>query len=131
MVGAVTLRLASFCLLPALGALATSLACVGPPAPDAAVCQDVIHRLCREPLCSAMEPLVGPGESCEDALLLRTGCGVEDFAFTGLRRDKFLQCRVVLLRAGQAAGTHPACEDVEDFFHLCDDVEAFLRTGVQ
>lgn len=125
------LRPASFRLLAALPALVTALACVGPPAPDAAVCQDVIDRLCKAPLCQAMGSVADAGTACEDTLLARTGCGTDDFAFAGLPRERFLQCRAILLRAGQATGAHPACRDVDAMFFLCGDVEAFLRTGAQ
>lgn len=125
------LRPASLRLLATLPALAAALACVGPPAPDAAVCQDAIDRLCMAPLCPAVESVVDGGAACEDTLLARTGCGTDDFAFAGLPRERFLQCRAILLRAGEATGTHPACRDVDEMFFLCGDVEAFLRTGAQ
>jgi len=111
------------------GLVAVSLlaGCSGPPAPDAAICQDVIHRLCLAPRCSAVESALNVSEDCEATLLSRTGCGAEDFAFTQPSREAFVSCRVPLLRKGNSPEQHPDCADVEEVLDHCDAVVAFLK----
>jgi hypothetical protein len=109
-------------------------ACQGPPAPDAAVCQDFIHRICLPPVClNAAEALnVGTsGPDCEQTLQDRTGCGADDFAFTGLSRERFLSCRLPLLNAGSSSDSVPDCSDVQDILNLCPDVVLFMNGGGQ
>jgi hypothetical protein len=117
----------------ALLVLAAS-ACVGPPAPDAAVCRDMIHRICIPPKCSSTAALgldAGSGNaSCEATLQARTGCDSDDFAFTTPSRDRVLECRVPLLHAGKDPEQHPDCLDVDQLITECQDVTRFLQ-GVQ
>ena len=101
--------------------------CSGPPAPDAAICQDVIHRLCLAPRCGAVDTTLSVGDGCEATLLARTGCGADDFAFGGFSREEAVSCRVPLLRAGSGAGQHPKCLDVEEVLDKCDALVAFLK----
>lgn len=100
-------------------------ACVGPPAPDAAVCQDLIHRLCAAPVCSAVSALGVP--DCEAAALARTGCGDDSFAFATPTRDRLLECRAMLLHPGQGPNAHPDCGDVDAMAQSCPDVVQFLE----
>jgi hypothetical protein len=105
-------------------------ACNGPPAPDAAVCQDFIHRICIQPICSAVTSNIILTGDCETTLLARTGCSADSFTFTTPDRDRFLACRLPLLRAGDAPDTPPNCDDVQDVMTTCLDVVNFLNTPV-
>jgi hypothetical protein len=100
--------------------------CVGPEAPDGALCQDVVTRVCHAPRCAEVESRYGVGEDCDQALLARTGCAQEGFAFPAGFRDRLLSCRLMLLREGDEAARHPGCDNVTDFLTLCPDVAGFL-----
>jgi hypothetical protein len=100
--------------------------CTGPAAPDAAVCEDYIHRICIQPLCSVVETDLNPPSDCETALLNQTGCGNASFAFTTPSRERFLSCRLPLLRSGSSEDDPPNCDDVFDSFTDCPDVVSFL-----
>lgn len=110
------------------------VACAGPPAPDGAICRDMIHRICIPPKCSSVSNLNldgGTGNaSCESILQVRTGCDSDDFEFTTPSRDRVLECRVPLLRAGKDIEQHPDCLDVDQLIYECQDVTRFLQ-GVQ
>lgn len=110
-------RLIVFCLVAA---------CVGPPAPDAAVCQDVISRLCMPTRCSSVDSVLSVGDTCEAVLLERSGCGAESFAFETPARARFLQCRAIVVQTGTGADVHPGCDDVSQMFNECTDVVTFL-----
>ena len=111
-----------------LSAAAIAAGCSGPPAPDAAICQDIIHRLCLPVRCSVATFTLGVGDDCEDDLLTRTGCSEDDFTFQEpLAREPVLQCRVALVRAGLSPEQLPNCADVSDMLELCPDLTAFLR----
>lgn len=101
-------------------------ACVGPPAPDAAICRDLVHRICLPPRCSSMAVL-NAETNCEQTLLLRTGCDSDDFTFTAPARDRVLECRIGLLHAGKEPETHPDCLDVDQLLLECPDVTRFLQ----
>ncbi|RJS17449.1 hypothetical protein DRW03_28335 [Corallococcus sp. H22C18031201] len=103
-------------------------ACSGPPAPDVAVCQDVITRLCASLSCpGVVETLsVGPAD-CAGTLRERTGCGTEAFAFVEPSRDRFLDCREPLLRQGTALNQLPACSDVQRALSDCPDMATFFQ----
>jgi hypothetical protein len=106
-------------------------ACTGPVAPDAAVCRDLIHRVCIPPKCSSTATLnLDGGSACETVLQSRTGCDSDDFAFSAPARDRVLECRVPLLRAGKDPEQHPDCLDVDSMITDCPDVTRFLQ-GVQ
>jgi len=110
-------------------AATTSIApgCSGPPAPDAAICRDVIHRLCLPVRCPVVTATFAVGDPCELDLRARSGCGQDDFTFQEpLTRDRVLECRLVLLRAGLEMQQHPDCEDVAEMIEQCPDVTAFL-----
>lgn len=109
-----------------VGAAAAVAGCSGPPAPDVLVCRDVIHRLCLEPLCGQVTFRLGVGGSCESALEQRTGCAADDFAFTAPPRERVLECRLPLLRAGIDPERHPDCADVGETLDLCTDVAQWL-----
>lgn len=110
------------------GAVAIAAGCSGPPAPDVAICRDVIHRLCLPERCSAVTFLLEVGNSCEADLLARTGCFQDDFAFPDPPgRDRVLECRQPLLREGLESEQHPACPDVTDMMEACPDVVAWLK----
>lgn len=114
----------------ALWPLVCLAACSGPPAPDAALCQDVVTRLCQTAACPGVgEQLVPLGPDCEASLLERTGCGAEDFTFTTPGRERFLSCREPLLRRGTTTERPPACEDTSDFLAGCEDVASLFRGG--
>src|SRR5688572_16739750 len=57
-------------------------ACVGPVAPDVALCRDAIHRLCLEPRCTAVSVAFGVGDTCEALLVGRSGCAADEFTFS-------------------------------------------------
>lgn len=103
------------------------VACSGPAAPDAAVCQDVIHRLCIEPLCDEVQNGLAPGDDCEGSLRANTGCGDEGFAFSSPGRDQFLQCRGTLVRDGVEPDRAPSCDDVAAMFTQCPELVGFFK----
>jgi hypothetical protein len=107
--------------------LLLSLSCAGPAADDADVCQDLVSRLCAQPVCESVTQTLVPGESCSEELLRRTGCGSVDFQFSTPSRARFLECRAPLLRLSDRTDVHPACEDVTEALSACPDLVAFLR----
>src|SRR5205085_9042468 len=81
-------------------------ACSGPPAPDAEVCLDAITRICTPPVCGVAQQTLNYGVDCFSGLAANTGCNADDFAFTAISRQRFLQCRSILLRAGSRSEEH-------------------------
>jgi len=110
--------------------VALAAACTGPPAPDAAVCEDFIHRICIAPICDTVNSTLNPGADCEQDLLARTGCSNPDFQFTTPDRARFLSCRLPLLRSGSSRDSAPNCDDVQDIFNNCGDLVIFFQTQV-
>ena len=105
------------------------LPCVGPPAPDAELCRDVIARLCAQPACTtAITRLNLPAENCETELETRTGCGATDFAFTSsnMTRAEVLTCRLPLVRESNERSAHPSCEFVDETIRNCPNLVVFL-----
>ncbi len=107
-------------------ALVLLCACQGPPAPDAALCRDVIQRLCLSPVCGVTQTQLQPGDSCDATLTARTGCGNDDFAFTTPTRDRFLECRLPLVRLSTSHLVPPGCDNVAEMFSSCPDVVRFF-----
>ncbi len=113
--------------LLALGPLAWVFACSGPAAPDAALCQDVITRMCLARTCPDVSDQLALGTNdCEATLLERTGCGADDFAFSEPTRERILSCRLPLVRQSTDPNRAPACEDVAEVVQSCPDVINFL-----
>ncbi|HYH97876.1 hypothetical protein [Hyalangium sp.] len=113
--------------LLALGLLAWVCACSGPPAPDAALCQDVITRMCLARTCTGVnEQLVLGNMDCQSTLQERTGCGGEDFAFSSPSRERVLRCRLPLVRQSTDPAKAPTCEDVDEVLEDCPDLIGFL-----
>jgi hypothetical protein len=112
-----------------LGLLACLLACSGPPAPDAALCQDVVTRLCLARSCAGVnEQLALGNEDCQATLLRRTGCGEEEtFTFSEPSRERFLGCRQPLVKRSTDPGKAPTCEEVSTVVRDCPDVIGFLK----
>ena len=103
------------------------LSCVGPPAPDAEICRDVIARFCAEPVCvTAATRLKLPVENCAVELETRTGCNATDFAFTSQTRDQVLTCRLPLVRESDQRSAHPSCDYVDETIRNCPDLVVFL-----
>ena len=103
------------------------LSCVGPPAPDAELCRDVIARLCAQPYCVTATTRLGlPAEGCEAELEARTGCNTADFAFTSPSRAEVLSCRLPLVRESDLRSAHPSCEFVDETLRNCSDLVVFL-----
>ena len=102
-------------------------ACSGPAAPDVAVCQDVVTRLCQTATCPGVGPQLAPGLDCQFSLQERTGCGAEDFTFTTPSRERFLDCRELLLSNGTSLEQPPSCGDTLRFLNECQDVAGFFR----
>lgn len=103
------------------------LSCVGPPAPDAEICRDVIARFCAEPVCvTAATRLKLPVENCAVELETRTGCNATDFAFTSPTRDQVLTCRLPLVRESDQRSAHPSCDYVDETIRNCPDLVVFL-----
>ncbi len=100
-------------------------ACVGPPAPDAALCRDVVDRLCAAPRCAPVDAQLAVDDSCVATLLSRTHCDADDFVFDVPNRRRWLDCRSVLVRSSVTA-QHPDCSDVAQFFSTCTDATSFL-----
>jgi hypothetical protein len=101
--------------------------CVGPPAPDVAICRDLIHRITLSPRCSSTAVLNLPDQGAESALLVRTTCQDDAFEFSTPSRDRVLECRAPLVRNGIATDTHPDCLDVDQLLTECPDVTRFLQ----
>ena len=104
-------------------------ACLGSPAPDVALCRDVIHRLCHAPRCAVADAAFAYGDSCEESLLTRSGCAAEDFTFAVPSRARVLECRLPLVRAGSEVDQKPSCDDVTEVIERCDDLVGFLNGG--
>lgn len=105
-------------------------ACHGPAADDSAVCQDVIVRLCSNPRCEVVTQSLNVTNACIDELQVRTGCANVDFAFGengAPTRERFLECRVPIIRAGDSKQTAPLCDDVSEAFDRCDDMVRFFK----
>jgi hypothetical protein len=110
-----------------LGPLAWLLACSGPPAPDAALCQDVVTRLCQARSCAGVSEQLALGNNdCQPLLLQRTGCGDDAFTFTEPSRERFISCRQPLVKRGTDPGKAPTCEEVATVAKDCPDVIDFL-----
>jgi hypothetical protein len=103
------------------GVLAAAVlgACVGPPAPDAALCEDVVARMCVP--CPELRARLAITSDCEATLRARTGCDQADFAFEPIGRDRLLQCRRAL-----RGGADEACAAASRALDGCPDLEAFL-----
>ncbi len=105
------------------------VACSGPDAPDVAVCRDVITRLCQTSACPGVAERLPGTEPCESALLARTGCDAEDFAFSAPSRGEVLSCREPLLSQGTSTERPPLCEDASRFLGECPAVADFFFGG--
>lgn len=118
-------------LLPIFIAALFAASCQGPAAEDVALCRDTIQRLCAQPVCDEVTTTlaVPPTADCQATLQARTGCGADDFAFGAANaptRERFLDCRVPLMRNGNTVGTPPACDDVFEAFDRCPDFASFF-----
>jgi hypothetical protein len=112
-------------------AAAIAAGCAGPPAPDAEVCNDLIHRVCLPQICPAAAAALAVTSTCELALQDRTRCDDPEFVFPeSLGRQRVLDCRRPLLREGLARDQHPSCQDVQDLLDFCPDVVAWLNGAV-
>ncbi|MDC0713482.1 hypothetical protein POL68_33770 [Stigmatella sp. ncwal1] len=112
----------------AVGPLAWVLACVGPPAPDAALCQDVLSRVCLARSCPGVSEQLGLGsQECFATLEARTGCGTEAFVLTEPSRERLLVCRQPLVRRSTDPGKAPTCGEMAEVVRDCPDLTAFLR----
>jgi hypothetical protein len=103
-----------------------AVACGGPAASDAAICRDVIVRLCDEPRCAEVDSALNPGSDCQQALTQRSGCGDDAFTFSLPTRARFLECRVPLLRQNARAAVSPGCDNVQEAFTNCPDLVRFF-----
>ncbi|MEW5740525.1 MAG: hypothetical protein AB1938_16475 [Myxococcota bacterium] len=102
--------------------------CYGPPAPDVALCRDIITRLCLGPVCASTKSALNvQDEGCETELLTRTGCNNEEFAFTSPDRPRVLQCRRPLVRISASTYVKAPCPDVDEMFATCPDMTKFLN----
>lgn len=104
--------------------------CTGPAASDPDLCEDVIVRLCSNPRCDLVTQTLNVTNACIDELNARTHCDDPAFTFgTGNAptRDRFLECRIPLIRAGDSRTTAPHCDDVDDAFTRCEDLVRFLN----
>jgi hypothetical protein len=102
------------------------LACSGPPAPDPALCEDVVIRLCLARSCPGVNEALAPGAACQDTLLERTGCGEDAFTFSTPSRERVLTCRQPLVRRDTSPGKAPTCQEVAEVQRDCPDVIEFL-----
>jgi hypothetical protein len=110
-----------------LAAVVLLLGCDGPEAPDAALCRDVITRLCLGPVCGVVETqLRVDATSCEATLTARSGCGSDAFGFAAPTRAQFLDCRVPLLRLGSSTQVKASCDDVAQAFTACPELVTFF-----
>ena len=107
-------------------------ACQGPPADDAAICKDVVNRLCAQPLCEVVKQELKVGSDCIDDLNARASCDADGFAFGEAgrpTRDRMLECRLPLIRTSAAVTSAPRCEEVEESFLRCPDLPRFFDGG--
>ncbi|MGQ0503895.1 MAG: hypothetical protein ACT4TC_01095 [Myxococcaceae bacterium] len=114
-----------------LGALTVILftACSGPLASDAAICRDWIARVCAAPRCEQVTISLEVGDDCSEVLLARSGCAAEGFTFTSVMRERFLNCRLPLLRGGRTEPVAPDCIDLSQAFDQCTDVTRIFADG--
>lgn len=108
-------------------AVVLAAGCNGPEATDAVLCQDVIQRLCAGPRCGVVEQRLGVGDDCDATLIARTGCAENDFSFTAPSRNRWLECRIPLVRQSTLRTAAPGCDNVSEALASCPDVEAFLK----
>lgn len=107
--------------------LLTLSACAGPPASDAEVCRDVIHRLCLGPVCeTAATKLQLADAGCEATLVSRTGCANDQFSFETPTRTRVLECRVPLVRESTSREVKASCDLVAESFNNCPELVRFL-----
>lgn len=104
-----------------------ALGCEGPPAPDGAVCRDFIHRVCIQPICPSVQALIPGAQSCAEQLETKAGCLTDEFQFSSPTRERFLSCRLALLRESPNVEAHPSCDDVAEMFTRCPDVVRMLQ----
>jgi hypothetical protein len=110
--------------------LALVLACTGPAAPDASLCQDVITRMCLARTCTGVNEQLSLGaQECQSTLLERTGCGADEFSFSEPSRERILRCRLPLVRLSTELNQAPDCIDVDEVVEDCPDVIDFLGGG--
>lgn len=112
--------------------LLLALACQGQSAPDAALCDDLVNRLCAEPVCQVVTERLKPSSSCVEDLGGRAGCASADFAWgeNGTpTRERILDCRLPLIRSGDSVTSAPSCEQVEESFDRCPDLERLFDGG--
>lgn len=102
------------------------LGCEGPPAPDSALCRDVIERVCIAQCAAATLQLNLPAMECETELLRRTGCDSPLFEFTTPDRSRVLECRLPLVRNSVDRFAPPPCDYVDETIRICPDVARFL-----
>lgn len=111
-------------------AAALLCACSGSPAPDAALCEDVIIRFCLARTCPGVDEVLAPRGDCQATVLARTGCDAQDFAFTTPSRDRVLTCRLPLVRRSTSPEKAPTCDEVAEVQSACPDLIQFLgRSG--
>ncbi len=103
-----------------------AFSCLGPDAPDAAICRDAIARVCTPPLCSSVATTLQVSSACEATLLTRTQCDRDTFSFQSPSREVFLQCRSLLLREGSSTGSAVSCVDIQNAFSSCPALPRFL-----
>jgi hypothetical protein len=104
--------------------------CLGPPAPDADLCVDLVTRLCLSPICpDALRVLNVTEGSCVQTLSTRTGCTQASFTFNTPSRQRFLDCRAPLVKTTGLRTANPACEDVSTMLNDCPDLVSFLNGG--
>lgn len=102
-------------------------ACVGPPAPDAELCRDVIARLCGARVCSTVQArLTPPDTGCEQELERRSGCDDAAFEFTSPTRARVLECRLPLVRESDDRAAIPSCDFVDESLRVCPDLVSLL-----
>lgn len=109
-----------------------AFACQGPPAEDAAICRDIINRLCAPPICDAVTEDLETGLNCIEDLTARSGCGSDDFVFGEQgrpSRERMLECRLPLVRSSDSVNSAPRCEEVEEAFARCADLPRFFDGG--
>jgi len=112
--------------LPSLLVLLLAAGCVGPPAPDADLCRDLVTRLCLVPRCGQVDSQLAVSDDCEATLLTRTGCGSDDFTFSEPSRTRVLECRMPLIRVSTSHAVSPGCDNVAEVFTNCPDLVRFL-----
>lgn len=73
-----------------------------------------------------------PAKDCLADLTQRVGCANDEFTWGEAgrpTRERILDCRLPLIRSGDDVTRAPRCEEVEETFDRCPDIERLFDGG--